>query len=184
MNWFSRWRMYEEIKSFFNINNNFGKVLLVGGKSYIQNFFNPEKTEIILSNIPEVDIHKTPYENESFDYVIADQVLEHVEKPWVATEEVRRILKPNGIAILTSCLMNGIHWGPNDYWRFTPDGLKVLCKNYNKIEMASGWGNWESLLICNTEQRNAKVKKDTKLHKLASGKSDNYLIHVWIIARK
>jgi ubiquinone/menaquinone biosynthesis C-methylase UbiE len=132
-----------------------------------------------------VDIHDMPYEDNSFDYVIADQVIEHVKKPWVAMEEVRRVLKPNGWAIITSCLMNGIHWGPKDFWRFTPDGLKVLCENFSNIEQSAGWGNWESLVLCHDKKKRlAQVKPKTKLHQLASGPSDNNLIHVWIIAQK
>lgn len=179
-NHFSRWKMYQRIDAFFQKEKKRGKLLLVGGGSHVARWFE----DVTKSNIPDVDIHNMPYEDEAFDYVIADQVLEHVRKPWVAVEEIRRILKPGGYTILTTCLMNAIHWGPKDYWRFTPDGLRVLCENFSHIEQCEGWGNWQCLLVCNTKERTAKVKPKSRLEKLANSKNDNNLIHVWAIARK
>ena len=40
-----------------------------------------------------------PYANDSFDVVIADNVLEHFEKPDAVFSEVRRVLKRNGLFI-------------------------------------------------------------------------------------
>jgi SAM-dependent methyltransferase len=42
---------------------------------------------------------KIPYEDNSFDVVFADNVMEHVADPIVTFQEVRRVLKPGGIFI-------------------------------------------------------------------------------------
>ena len=47
------------------------------------------------------DLIKLPYRNESFDYVSALDVLEHIKDDEVAVSEIGRILKKNGIAIIT-----------------------------------------------------------------------------------
>ena len=39
---------------------------------------------------------KFPFENDSFDLIIADWVLEHVEDPILFTNEIRRVLRTNG----------------------------------------------------------------------------------------
>lgn len=47
------------------------------------------------------DIHSLPYENISFDFVICCEVLEHVTDPKQGLKELNRILKPNGLAVLS-----------------------------------------------------------------------------------
>jgi SAM-dependent methyltransferase len=47
-----------------------------------------------------VDLQKLPFEDHSYDFVFASHVLEHIPDDEKAISEIRRILKPNGIAIL------------------------------------------------------------------------------------
>ncbi len=46
------------------------------------------------------DIQDIPFENNCFDVVICNHVLEHVDNDKQAMQEIYRILKPNGFAIL------------------------------------------------------------------------------------
>ena len=48
----------------------------------------------------KMDIHKIPYEANTFDTVMCNHVLEHVEDDLLAMREVYRVLKPGGWAIL------------------------------------------------------------------------------------
>lgn len=48
----------------------------------------------------KVDITKLPFETESVDFVFASHVLEHIRDDAAALSEIRRILKPGGIAVL------------------------------------------------------------------------------------
>jgi SAM-dependent methyltransferase len=47
-----------------------------------------------------VDLQQLPFADETYDFVFASHVLEHVPDDEKAISEIRRILKPNGIAIL------------------------------------------------------------------------------------
>jgi SAM-dependent methyltransferase len=80
------------------------------------------------------DVHKLPFKKESFDVVLCLEVLEHVRKPWVAVEEIRRVLKKNGTLIASVPFYFPAHACPNDYWRFTADGLEILLENYRSVK--------------------------------------------------
>lgn len=47
-----------------------------------------------------VDLQELPFEDQTYDFVFASHVLEHIPNDEKAISEIRRILKPNGIAIL------------------------------------------------------------------------------------
>jgi len=57
--------------------------------------------------LPEVLIHDLnhapyPFEDKSVDVVLSVDVIEHLENPWLHLREIKRILKPNGVAIVTT----------------------------------------------------------------------------------
>jgi len=71
-----------------------------------------------------------PFKNESFDNVVAFQVLEHHPNPQKLINEMFRIVKNKGYILLTTPFLGGIHEEPNDYQRFTKYGLIELFKLY------------------------------------------------------
>lgn len=50
----------------------------------------------------EMDIHQIPFEDNSFDVVFCNHVMEHVENDILACSEINRVLKPNGWGIIQS----------------------------------------------------------------------------------
>jgi SAM-dependent methyltransferase len=75
-----------------------------------------------------LNIHKIDLPSESVGTVIIADTLEHVEFVRNAMDEVYRILKPEGIVIMSSVMNFPIHNFPEDYWRFTPEGFKSLLR--------------------------------------------------------
>lgn len=100
------------------------------------------RMEHVLGTYPEFDIHHLRIHSDSFDILIADQVLEHVERPWVATEEIFRVLKSGGIAVVATPGLYPIHPSPLDCWRIMPDGYKVLfpTSKWEHVRLQM-WGN-------------------------------------------
>jgi SAM-dependent methyltransferase len=56
--------------------------------------------------------------------------LEHVPRFWRGFEEIYRVLRPDGALLLSCPFYFHIHAHPSDYWRFTPEALKVLLQDY------------------------------------------------------
>jgi SAM-dependent methyltransferase len=82
------------------------------------------------------DIHRLPIADNAFDCVFCTGTLEHVRDPRQAVVELRRILRPGGMIYIDVPFIQGYHADPTDYWRFTIDGLRVLCEDFEEI--ASG----------------------------------------------
>lgn len=72
-----------------------------------------------------------PCNDNEFDLVIAQEVLEHVKDPRKAVEEICRVLKPGGHFYLQLPFIIGFHPCPNDYWRFTNEGIQELLEHSN-----------------------------------------------------
>lgn len=76
------------------------KVLNIGcgfGKYAAKNVVNVDAFDNCEPNLVH-DLNKTPYpfESETFDIVIANHILEHLDNWWGAFNECARVLKPNG----------------------------------------------------------------------------------------
>ena len=76
-----------------------------------------------------------PFEDESFDTVLAVEVLEHVATPDKMIAEVHRVLKPGGALLLSTPFVWRIHRTPKDYWRFTDDSLAMLFAGYADVDV-------------------------------------------------
>jgi len=75
-----------------------------------------------------------PFQNQSYDYVLCTQVLEHVRRPEVVIQEISRILKNDGLLFLTVPQSWEEHEQPFDYYRFTQFALKALADD-NQFEV-------------------------------------------------
>jgi len=82
------------------------------------------------------DAHEVPFENETFDGVIVQAVLEHVLDPWRCVDEIHRVLKSDGLVYAETPFMQQVHMGPYDFTRFTHSGHRRLFRRFGEI--ASG----------------------------------------------
>jgi SAM-dependent methyltransferase len=68
-----------------------------------------------------------PFEDKSFDTVLSIQVLEHTPAPAALVIEMARVMKDDGIMLLTAPFSFRLHEEPDDYFRYSPHGLRKLC---------------------------------------------------------
>jgi ubiquinone/menaquinone biosynthesis C-methylase UbiE len=75
-----------------------------------------------------VNDESLPYQDESFHVVFASHVIEHVENDKKLLEEIRRVLRPDGMAIVLIPI-NENYEDPNHLQRYTSSDFKKLSEN-------------------------------------------------------
>jgi SAM-dependent methyltransferase len=84
---------------------------------------------------PGVDVigfaDRLPFASESFDTVLATEVLEHVENAERAAAELFRVLRPGGHALISVPYLYPTHEAPYDFRRFTHFGLADLLRRHH-----------------------------------------------------
>lgn len=75
------------------------------------------------------DVTNLTFPQESFDTVISNQVFEHVDNPFAVTQEIKKVLKTGGNAIITAPFMFPFHADPKDHFRFSREGLEEIFKS-------------------------------------------------------
>ena len=77
-----------------------------------------------------------PFNEETFDFVICAETLEHDKAPWLTALEIYRVAKANGGLVIVTVPGIGFprHDFPSDYWRFTTDGLALLFQGLEIME--------------------------------------------------
>jgi SAM-dependent methyltransferase len=73
--------------------------------------------------------------DETFDWVVCTEVLEHTLNPFAAVTEIVRVLKPGGFVFISVPFNFRIHGPLPDCWRFTEYGLRSLLSELTVIEL-------------------------------------------------
>jgi len=121
-----------------------------------------------LSFIPNIDVEidekgTIQLADNSVDILLSSQVLEHVYDTDKYLSECYRVLKPNGTLILTTHGHWVFHPDPNDYWRWTSQGLKkTIAKQNFDIAYFSGVMNINSVAL-QYLQDNIRIKLKYKI---------------------
>ena len=91
------------------------------------------RTRIVL------DAHDIPFEDETFDGVVAQAVLEHVVDPYRCVDEIHRVLKSGGVLYADVPFMQQVHGGAYDFPRLTHLGLRRLFRRFSEISIPSSF---------------------------------------------
>lgn len=183
----TRYYMYNHLSQYCESRNLEHRVLSISESQYLAKLLGYNDNQITDLTYPDVNILNLPVKNEEFDAVVSDQVLEHIEgNPYDAFAETFRILKLGGIALHTTCFINPIHATPNDFWRFTPDALKLLTCEYGEIIDIGGWGNPFIWVHNALGLRFEKIPHASwhPGHWVATKNFNRWPIVTWVLARK
>lgn len=103
---------------------------------------------------PDYDVCATPFTDDTgkirkFDLILANQVWEHLDRPYQATKNIRRMLKKGGHFWLAVPFFIPFHAAPGDCSRWSARGLTNLlieCGFAAEYIQADQWGNRNAAL--------------------------------------
>lgn len=75
------------------------------------------------------DLQRIPVSDSRYDFIIFNQVMEHLPEPKLVLSELYRVLKPGGKMICTGPLFYEEHESPYDFYRYTQFGLRYLLSS-------------------------------------------------------
>ena len=99
---------------------------------YVEKYLKHEHPAVAKPNIKYdylSELPKISAPNNSIDTIISFSVLEHVSEPFETIKEFKRILKDNGVFIISVPQYWHLHEEPHDYLRFTKHVLKEKITN-------------------------------------------------------
>ena len=114
-------------------------------------FPNSEYIGIDMEDGPEVDVILDLTRNfnivdkilgqKRFNTVFCLSVLEHCSNPFMMSENITKFLNRNGVLCVSVPFSWKFHAFPSDYWRFTPEGIRILFPkivfNFENSNMAT-----------------------------------------------
>ena len=180
-----RFHMYREIEAVLKKMNPSGIGLTIADWEPIINTMMPD-VKFYNLRYPDYDIQDMKgIPDNSVDVFYSEMVIEHIPTPQKAIDETYRILKPGGIGIHTTVFIMPYHPSPIDLWRFSPELLKMMHKDFSEVH-TGGWGNWRGLAALLMRLTRMKVTYPTGnlLSGLIRGKNEKYMITTYAIARK
>jgi len=88
-----------------------------------------------------------PLQDACMDCAVCFEVLEHVPEPAALLGELHRVLRPQGILLLSVPFQWWVHEAPYDFYRYTRHGLERLLTGAGfvdvRVEATSGfWSMW------------------------------------------
>lgn len=90
------------------------------------------------------DLRGLRFADEEVGTALCLDTLEHCADPMAACRELHRVVSSEGgVCLISSVMLIGIHAYPSDYWRFTPEGFRVLLERFDDVDVAA-WGDPEA----------------------------------------
>ena len=170
-------------KSFFDIASlplkQYSKIVLINSKNGIK----PEFWHPLCG-----DLSHLPYRNGAFDFISALDVLEHIKEDEYAITEISRILKKNGIAIIT--VPHRMKYYSNQdklighYRRYETEQILSLFERYDLINIRIFGVYGKFMRIADIQSANPKKTEEFLLNLRTRFESDVIFRKFWNIIAK
>ncbi|MDJ0840119.1 MAG: methyltransferase domain-containing protein [Acidobacteriota bacterium] len=99
----------------------------------------PDAIHLDIDDFPGVDIiadgHRIPLADNTVTGVLCEVVLEHVARPDKVVAETLRVLKPGGRCFFIAPFLFPFHGQPNDYRRWSREGLLEEFSSFGDLEV-------------------------------------------------
>ncbi len=125
------------------------KALYIGHNQQFEDKLSRDIIQLNVVPLEYVDIvsmgEYVPFPDDSFDLVVMSQVIEHTQYPFKVVEECYRLLKPGGKLYVSTPWVYPFHGGDN--YRFSNEGLRFLCYQFDDIKVGSLNGPFHALAV-------------------------------------
>ncbi|RYE44543.1 MAG: class I SAM-dependent methyltransferase [Sphingobacteriales bacterium] len=155
-----------------------GKVLDIGcgNKPYELMFTGVSSSytgcDVVQSSESKVDVIceavNLKFEDAQFDTVFSTQVIEHVEDPFAMLAEANRVLKKDGLIIISAPFCWELHEQPYDFYRYSKYGLEAMFRkhDFEVLELKSNGGKWAAIFQMNLNIIYSTFAKKTFLRRI------------------
>ncbi len=114
------------------------------------------------------DLHALPDEWAGrFTGVLCSEVLEHVARPWMALPALHRAMRPGGLLIVTTLFAFPEHGFPDDYYRYTGSGLRLLLEDAGFTDVQTEYAGGISLQL-NDHGERGMARRSLPMHIFAT----------------
>jgi len=96
-----------------------------------------EKFDYRNADVVPFDGEHIPFPDGHFDAVICTEVLEHVANFQALANEIHRVMKNGGQAIVTVPWSARFHYVPFDFFRYTPSSLSKIFDGFREVSINS-----------------------------------------------
>lgn len=104
------------------------------------------------------DIQNLPFDDEAFDCIVCNAVLEHVPEPELAIFEMHRILRPGGQIWIETPFLQAYHAHPHDFWRCTLPGTRRWMEDFDEVASGIFEGfSYEATVLFDIFHRDLKI---------------------------
>lgn len=79
------------------------------------------------------DLRSLSYADGEIGTALCLDTLEHCEDPLRACRELHRVLRDGGVCVISSVMFFPVHGYPQDFWRFTPEGFRLLLAEFDEV---------------------------------------------------
>lgn len=185
----TRLYMYKHLHNILAHENSQKKCCLsVSGSSHLARLMGLTDVAMTAAGFPQHDLRNLQFETASFDFLVSDQVIEHIPgNPFEPAKEATRVVKMGGYVVHTTCFINEVHGAPSDFWRFTPDCLRqiVEASGCNVID-CGGWGNREAWPYMDLGFRMHPIPDNPSnpIYKLAMKNDKAVPIVTWVVGQR
>lgn len=101
-------------------------------------------------NVRCKNFSKLPLPANSVDLLIIPNLVHHVKDQAFMFQEISRVIKPHGYIYIFEGLVREIHQYPDDFIRYTPEGMKINLENvgFENIFIKTEGGPFQVLAYC------------------------------------
>jgi len=106
---------------------------------------------------------------DAYGSVLCAETLEHISEPFLALLDLKAAMRPGAWILITMPFAFPIHDFPDDYWRFSPSGLRMMLEDAGFVNVETHGFNWFSMRLQDHLLDEPIAKREVPMHVFGKG---------------